>query len=347
MSLVAPSCYYNAEHDMKVVVHVDDFLCTGEKKDLRWLEIELKKHFQLKSEILGPDKGEVNATGFLGRTISWNDWGLTYSADSKHVKILLKEWDLGFGKPVVSPGSKDDDVKEEDDRGVLLKPAEAKVYRRAAARLNYLALDRPDIGFATKEIARCMANPRDVDGNLIKRVLRYLIGTPICIYDYVWQQKQNVLKVFADSDWAGCKRTRRSTSGGMIVNGKHLIQHWSSTQAFVSLSSAEAELNSANKGAAETILIQRMSNSFNLHMDIILFCDSSAATGACHRQGVGKMKHLSCRQLWLQEQVNSKNVKMEKVGRADNPSDLLTHHWTQSESFQHLTPVSIRRPQVN
>ena len=189
-----------------------------------------------------------------------------------------------------------------------------------------------------------MATPRQEDGNLIKRVLRYLIGNPICIYDYVWQEKQSVLKAFADSDWAGCKQTRRSTSGGMICNGSHLIQSWSSTQAFVSLSSAEAELNAANKAAAESVLIQSIARTFNLELGITLFCDSSAATGACHRQGVGKMKHLSCRQLWLQEMVNGKKVHMVKIPRAENPSDLLTHHWTQSEAILHLRPVSIRRP---
>ena len=36
--------------------------------------------------------------------------------------------------------------------------------------------------------------------------------------------------VFSDSDWAGCRRTRRSAAGGALMIGGHLIKHWSSTR---------------------------------------------------------------------------------------------------------------------
>ena len=58
---------------MRVVVHVDDFICTGEKENLLWLESELKKHFQLKSELLGPGKNEVKHTTFVAeRSLGMN-----------------------------------------------------------------------------------------------------------------------------------------------------------------------------------------------------------------------------------------------------------------------------------
>ena len=45
-----------------------------------------------------------------------------------------------------------------------------------------------------------------------------------------------------DSDFAGCQRTRKSTSGGVICIGSHFLKGWSSTQQSVTRSSAEAEL---------------------------------------------------------------------------------------------------------
>ena len=43
-------------------------------------------------------------------------------------------------------------------------------FRALAARANYLALDRPDIQFAVKEVARRMATPRVDDWILLKRL---------------------------------------------------------------------------------------------------------------------------------------------------------------------------------
>ena len=46
---------------------------------------------------------------------------------------------------------------------------EATKFRRAAARLNYLALDRPDRGVAAGRLSRCMARPRVSDVQTLKK----------------------------------------------------------------------------------------------------------------------------------------------------------------------------------
>ena len=56
-----------------------------------------------------------------------------------------------------------------------------------------------------------------------------------------------------DSDWAGEVNSRIYTSGGVILHGVHLISHRSKMQATVALSSGEAELNAAVKGASAGI----------------------------------------------------------------------------------------------
>ena len=57
------------------------------------------------------------------------------------------------------------------------------------------------------------------------------------------------VEVYSDTDWAGCQKTRKSTSGGGLVLGSHLIKSWSSTQNLVSLSSGEAEFYGVVKAA--------------------------------------------------------------------------------------------------
>ena len=55
---------------------------------------------------------------------------------------------------------------------------DATLFRRAAARINYVAFDRPDLSFASRVAAGKMSNPLEGDGMLIKRVIRYLKGRP-------------------------------------------------------------------------------------------------------------------------------------------------------------------------
>ena len=61
-----------------------------------------------------------------------------------------------------------------------------------------------------------------------------------------------------DTDWAGCLRTRRSTNGGLIAIGTHIVKHWSSTQATIALSSGEAEYYGMVKGASVALGIRSM-----------------------------------------------------------------------------------------
>ena len=113
---------------------------------------------------------------------------------------------------------------------------EATEYRSLAALINYISQDRVDLGFAAKELSQRMARPEYGDEVEIKRVARYLRLYPQCAYRYKWQSAPSRVVGFTDSDWGGCVRTRRSTSGGCLFLGAHLIQHWSRTQQSVSLS---------------------------------------------------------------------------------------------------------------
>ena len=120
------------------------------------------------------------------------------------------------------------------------------------------------------------------------------------------------------------------------MRGSHLLAHWSSTQATVALSSAEAELNALIKATSETLGIMNMLQAMGKEFESQIFTDSSAAKGIVHRQGCGKVKHLEARQLWIQETVEKKIVKVQKVGRELNVSDAMTHHWSSIDGSKHF-----------
>ena len=104
-------------------------------------------------------------------------------------------------------------------------------------RLAYLVADRPDIAFAVEEAARKMKEPTEGDLRRVKRIFRYLIGTPEARTVHKKQAMPSRSVVSTDSDWAGCGETRKSTSGGSIHSGTHLVKAWSTTQQTLARSS--------------------------------------------------------------------------------------------------------------
>ena len=118
----------------------------------------------------------------------------------------------------------------------------ATKHRAAVARVVYLAQDRLDLGVAAVELAKTMAVPREGDNERLKRVARYLHGNPDYVQWYPLQEETNTVVLSTDADWATCRETRRSNSGGTVMLGNHLIAVWSRVQPRLALSSGEAEL---------------------------------------------------------------------------------------------------------
>ena len=71
--------------------------------------------------------------------------------------------------------------------------------------------------------------------------------------------------------------------------------------------------------------------------------DSSANDGILKRSGAGKVKHLSVRQLWLQEKVGEVVLWHEKIPRAINVADAMTHYFTKPEALTHFSGMSCHR----
>eukprot|EP00974_Lingulodinium_polyedra_P015034 1455435-Lingulodinium_polyedra.AAC.1 len=78
-----------------------------------------------------------------------------------------------------------------------------------------------------------MSRPRQIDEAKIKRIARYLKGCPRYVHEFCWQDQPDQATTFSDSDWAGDKTNCKSTSGGCIMLGKHLIKSWAKSQAVI------------------------------------------------------------------------------------------------------------------
>ena len=158
-------------------------------------------------------------------------------------------------------------IKEQPLIGQILSPVETTWCRVLAATAKFLAIDRGDIVYCAKELTRHMARPTTADWEKMARFGRYLTNRPRVQLWYKFQETPCQLETFSDTDWAGCRRTRRSTTGGYTVAGSHLIKMWCKTQAVVALSSAEAELYGLVTASAETMGLISMCKDLGTHMN--------------------------------------------------------------------------------
>ena len=155
------------------------------------------------------------------------------------------------------------------------------------------------------------------------------------------KDKASELNVFVDTDFAGCHVTRRSTSGGAACRGGYLIKHWSTTQATVAFSSAEAELTGICKGAAQGLGLQTIARDLGIELNLKVLTDATAAIGICRRRGLGKIRHLATADLWIQDRIRKGDFALAKVAGSDNPSDILTKHVDKPLMVKHMNTLGL------
>ena len=325
-----PCLYYHAEWGIRTLVHGDDFVSAGGREGMKKFRRVLEERFKIKTKLVGAAGGEEETEArVLNRVVRITAQGWEYEPDPRHVEMLIDGLALRNAKSVNTPGE-DEKKWEADENQEELSSAQAKAFRGHAARLNYLAPDRPDIAYSVKEVCRHMAKPSVGAWKKLKRLVRYLLGTTRTVLVYPWQGVETDIETYSDSDWAGCRRTGKNTSGGAVTIGEHYIKGWSSTQAGIALSSAEAELVAMTKAVAETMGIANMIRDLGHDKKGVVYADSSAALAIADRKGSGKLRHINIRMLWIQEQERKEIVETRKIRGEVNPADLMTKYLSGS-----------------
>ena len=128
-----------------------------------------------------------------------------------------------------------------------------KKYRGMIISLLYLSASRPDI---MRYQARYQANPKESRLSSIKRIMRYLLGS---INLRLWYPKDSSYNFvgYSDSDFAGCKTNRKSTSGTCHFIGFALVSWHNKKQNSVVLSTAEAEYIYAGSCCAQILWMRQ------------------------------------------------------------------------------------------
>ena len=313
-----PNLLCNDDRTCMVLLHVDDMLVCG-KKDYVFEKFvpTLQKHYKISASYLQDVGDELT---FLKRTHRLlADGRLAIAPHPRHIEQLMKLTGIkATSKPKRVPGHAAIDEADDSEK---LDDAEASEYRSGVGILLYLAIDLPHAQHAIRHLSTGMSSPTKQLKDILRHLVSFLFGTKdlqLCLdfrgddvglHNCYTQHGNEVhLEVYSDSDWGSNKQHRKSVSAGYICCGTALLYSSSRTQRVVALSSAEAEVYAASSTACDGILIGKLV-AFCTGRNVVIhhLMDSAAARGILARQGVGRIRHLSCRILWLQQLVKQRS----------------------------------------
>ncbi|XP_019099719.1 PREDICTED: uncharacterized protein LOC109132531 [Camelina sativa] len=256
-------CHHNHE-TLVLLLYVDDILLTGSDSHLMSQSLEaLNSRFSMKD--LGPP------SYFLGIEFESYKNGLFLHQTAYASDILFQAGMLECN-PMPTPLSQHLDKM---DNTPFVEPT---YFQSLAGKLQYLTITRPDLQYAVNFICQRMHKPTNSDFTLLKRILRYIKGT--LNYGLPIQQHKNLaLSAFYDSDYAGCKDTRCSTTGFCILLGSTLVSWSAKRQSTVSNSSTESEYKALSIVAKELTWISSLLRDIGIsqHQPTRVFCDNLSA----------------------------------------------------------------------
>nr|GEX18753.1 integrase, catalytic region, zinc finger, CCHC-type, peptidase aspartic, catalytic [Tanacetum cinerariifolium] len=142
------------------------------------------------------------------------------------------------------------DVKDKLDLDQIGTSVDATKYRSMIGALMYPTSSRPDIVHATCGCSRYQAHLTVKHLKEVKRIFCYLRGT---VNMGLWYTKDSGFELtgFSYADYAGCKDTFKSTSGGAQFLGEKLVSWSSKKQDCTSLSTTKSEYVSLSACSAQ------------------------------------------------------------------------------------------------
>ena len=340
--------------DLMISVHVDDLIMLGSRDaSIKFLDY-LQKELQWKLDIEGPYHQIGDEFMYLKRKYSICHDGIVIRPDQKHIEELAKMTGVEGKKPKKVPCRTDIseiDNSPEVDRG------ETTEYRSCVGKLLYIAGERPDCQFGIHSLAKRMAKPTMKSWSHVQQMASYLTGTMKYGIKIKFTKKgksildrrdpedvedkgYHLLEVITDADHGGCKESRKSLTSYQLYLDGCLIESKVRSQKSIALSSGESEFVAIVGGASEAFFTKQIAEFLlGALVRIRSRSDSSAARAMCNRQGIGRVRHLGCGMLWIQDRVQKRDMEVSPIPTAVNPADLGTKPLGKARTLalMHLT----------
>ena len=87
---------------LQCMVHGDDFVTAGDRKEARWFKGELEKRSELKTKVVGGAQGESREKAVLDCIMRKPREGWECEADKRHAELFIRAMTMEDGKAVAT-----------------------------------------------------------------------------------------------------------------------------------------------------------------------------------------------------------------------------------------------------
>ena len=304
-----------------LLLYVDDMLIVGhDRTKIAALKKNLNKCFAMKD--LGPAKQ------ILGMKITRDrSRKMLCLSQERYIEKVLERFNMHKAKPVNTPLAGHFKLSSDQSPKSKKEKEEMKTtpYASAVGSLMYaMVCTRPDIAYAVGVVSRFLANPGKEHWKAVKWILRYLRGTTkrcLCFGNGKLE-----LMDYTDSDWAGDKDSRKSSSGYITTFAGGAVSWQSKLQKCVALSTTEAEYIAATEACNEMLWMKNFLLELGVKQDkYIVLCDNQSAIHLAKNPSLhSRSKHIDIRHHWIREVLEDKLLHLEKIHTDENWSDIMT-----------------------
>lgn len=309
-----PCLYIKRNKDGKVIcmlaVYVDDILITGIESDTLNTRNMLKEKFKI------TDTGFANF--IIGIKIEkLKDGYLLHQ--KRYLDELLKKFNIDKYKPVSN-------IMPIENEYLRKKKFDQTKYRKAVGSLLYLAIcTRPDIMFAVSKASRNLQDPNYEDWFNVIKIFRYLKGNQS--YGIKFSNNKE-LQVYVDADFGGDNKTRRSTTGFVMLMGNGPTSWYSKIQHCVSTSTAESEYYALDECARHCLWYRNVLGELSMKRNCITInTDNKAAIYNCENETINpRSKHIDIKFHHIRELIKQRKIKLNYIKSEFNLADGFTKY---------------------
>jgi hypothetical protein len=313
-----------------VAVHVDDFSIAA----VKWL-IDVFKTAMGK-------KWNIKDFGQMERHLSVN---YAWSADRRSVELDQIDYNRDCREKYYHLDSREEDIPmvvrlTHPDPNVPMTKEEKhfmsdKDYRSAVSSVGWLARGtRPDIKQAHQQLAQHMNDPRKEHWDAMTHLFRYLKKTENHVQRFTLDA-DGVMYGATDSDHAAAEsKRRRSTTGQVFLICGGAVSCKCKQQPATAESSCEAELVALASGAREAIWLRRFLVELGIETvdspPMRIQIDNNGARQIAEKRMLSeRTKHLDVRYFSVRDNIEDKDIVLERVDSKNNVSDIFTKPLTR------------------
>lgn len=323
----ADYCVYTRRREGKlaiITVWVDDLLLLTEGTDeMKGLKENLKAKFEVS------DMGEPKL--LIGFEVTRDRENRTVTIGQKnYVAKVLRQYQMDNANPVAMPL----------DPNIILTRHEGEPEAPISPLTNYAAIvgslmyaavgTRPDIAYAVQTLSKFTSNPGPQHWTVLKRVLRYLIGTCDYVIRYGLTPEPDLPMIFTtycDADHTADTDDRKSISGYTVLVGGGAVAWSSKKQTTVALSSTEAEYSAIAHATRQIIWLRYLFDALGYPQDdpSLLFSDNGSAIALTgNPQFHMRSKHFDIQNHFVREKTEEEIIEVVYCPTNEMVADIFT-----------------------